>query len=53
MKLDEVYGCPDCGLEIKVIKVCDHKGEGEDHNCCEETEDCRILCCGKDLVKKA
>jgi hypothetical protein len=52
MKMDEVYSCPDCGLELKVVKTCDHGGEGEDHNCCQETDDCQIVCCGKALVKK-
>jgi len=51
LKLDEVYECPGCGLELKVVKECKDVGQPAD-DCCGSDENCTILCCGKELVKK-
>ena len=50
MKLDEVYVCEDCGLELKVIKECSDE-ETEGGTC--EGETCVISCCENELVKKS
>lgn len=53
MKLDEVYGCADCGLEVTVTKECKdaatHTNAGD---CCTKPDDCALVCCGKPLEKK-
>ena len=53
MKMDEIYYCTDCGLELKVVKTCNHQGcEEDDCDCCSDGENCAIFCCGKPLQKK-
>jgi hypothetical protein len=53
MKKDEIYTCPDCGLELKVVAVCKDAGQGDGCECSEDDHDhCSIACCGKPLVKK-
>jgi hypothetical protein len=51
MKLNEVYECEDCGLQLKVVKECRDVGKDKD-SCCGSSETCTLLCCGKELVKK-
>jgi len=41
-----VLRCPDCGLELKVIKECS-ECSGEEGSCCEG--DCIFECCGGPL----
>jgi len=50
MKLDEVYVCEDCGLELAVVKEC---GDEETENATCECTPCAITCCEKELVKKS
>jgi len=49
MRLDEVYACKDCGIELKVVKEC--KDCGEPAETCE-CEPCTFTCCGEPLTKK-
>ena len=49
MKMDEVYVCEDCGMELKVVKEC-CEDETEQQTC--QCEPCVISCCGKELAKK-
>lgn len=51
MKLDQVYVCGTCGLELKVVKECDECGESAEE--CECTEHCTFSCCGEELKLKA
>jgi hypothetical protein len=51
MKLNEIYVCEDCGLELKVVRECRDVGQDKDE-CCGSSETCSLLCCGKELVKK-
>lgn len=60
MKVDQVYYCSDCGLELKVVKESkeckdpDHSHKG----CCcsndnaKDEHDCEITCCGHPMEKK-
>ncbi|MBN2153561.1 MAG: hypothetical protein JW839_19050 [Candidatus Lokiarchaeota archaeon] len=50
MKLNDVYKCPDCGLELKVVKECvEHCS---DDSCeADACPDCGFQCCGKDMLK--
>jgi hypothetical protein len=50
MKMGQVYTCPGCGLELKVVKECEECG-GDSPTCTCET-DCVISCCGKPLALK-
>ncbi len=55
MRLDEVYSCPDCGLEVTVTKECADVGQhSEPTDCCNPGSDkeCALTCCGRPLVKK-
>lgn len=47
MKKGQVYTCPSCGIELKVIKECTECGE---ETCC--TDPCDFACCGIPLVLK-
>jgi hypothetical protein len=51
MKLDEVYECKDCGLELRVVKECRDVGQAKDE-CCDSEEKCVLLCCGTEMMKK-
>jgi hypothetical protein len=48
LKKGEVLQCPDCGIELKVIAVC----EECDENSCGCEHECEFSCCGVPLVKK-
>jgi hypothetical protein len=55
MKLNEVYLCPDCGLEITITKECTDAGKhGQPTDCCNpaSTRACVLTCCGEELQKK-
>jgi hypothetical protein len=53
MRMGEVYACPECGLELKVVKECKDAGtSAEDCACHVEGDPCTFSCCGGDMVKK-
>ena len=52
MKVDEVYTCPDCGIELKVIKTCDNSDTPSEKCGCHDEKDGGFSCCGKPLVLK-
>jgi hypothetical protein len=46
MKKGQIYACPDCGVELQVIKECsdtDHCG----------LEQCKLVCCDKEMELKS
>jgi len=45
LKENDVFVCPDCGLELTVTKACDCAEEGA---CSEEG----FVCCGAAMQKK-
>jgi hypothetical protein len=50
MKMDQVYYCEDCGLELKVVKECDECGtETSSSTTCGCTEQCSFECCGEPM----
>lgn len=51
MKVDEVYSCPDCGLELKIVKSCAEEGE-HGGSCSAEGGGCVLRCCDEELVLK-
>ncbi|MBD3236236.1 MAG: hypothetical protein GF330_06010 [Candidatus Eisenbacteria bacterium] len=55
MRQDEVYVCPDCGLELKVVKECRDAGKpASECGCHDDNQNaCTMSCCGKELVKKS
>ena len=54
MKNGEVYVCPDCGIELQVIKECKDVGTPAESCDCQATDaPCTFSCCGKELVRKA
>jgi hypothetical protein len=51
MKVGEVYECPDCGLELQVVKSCSEDG-GHSDTCSLEGGGCVLRCCAEELVRK-
>ncbi len=51
MKMGQVYVCPDCGVELKVVKECAECGTEASACSCEV--DCNLECCGKPLPLKS
>lgn len=54
LRLNEVYGCPDCGLEITVSKECtDARDHAKATDCCNpgSAKECVLTCCGHPLKK--
>ena len=51
LRLDQVYECPDCGLQVKVVKECHDVGKPVDE-CCDSEATCALKCCGKELILK-
>lgn len=50
MKLDQVYVCGDCGLELKVVNECKDCGTNPSSStCCTE---CSFECCGVPMKLK-
>ena len=49
MKIDDVYMCEDCGMELKVVKQCDESEVPADECGCDP---CTFVCCGTEIVKK-
>ena len=52
MKKGEVYVCDDCGIELQVIKECEHSDSEEGSSCHAGGNDCGFTCCDKPLRKK-
>jgi len=52
MKVGEIYTCPDCGIELKVVKACDESDTSSDSCGCGSGDDQGFTCCGKELKKK-
>ncbi len=50
VKVGQVYVCPDCGIELKVVKECK---ECADDAACACDVDCELECCGKPLGLKS
>ena len=50
MKKGEIYVCDDCGIELQVIKECEHSEE--EGAACHAGGDCGFTCCDKPLRKK-
>ncbi len=48
MKMNQVYVCESCGLELKVVKECDECGE-ESSAACGCKEACSFECCGEPM----
>lgn len=51
MKAGEIYVCPDCGLELQVIKACGDEGLHSD-TCSLEGGGCVLRCCDEELALK-
>ena len=49
MKIDQVYYCEECGLELKVVHECKDCGKEADQCGCG---DCVFTCCDKPLKLK-
>ena len=49
MKKGDIFTCGDCGLELQVVAECtdDHQDQ-----CCCDSKDGGLNCCGKPLAKK-
>ncbi|MFC1835917.1 hypothetical protein ACFL2Q_14565 [Thermodesulfobacteriota bacterium] len=50
MKVDEVWYCDVCGLEIKVVKSCTCSDDPSAEHVCPP--DSQLMCCGKPLTLK-
>ncbi len=50
MKMDQVYACKECGIELKVVQEC-KECETTSPSCgCQEP--CSFECCGEPMVLK-
>lgn len=53
LKLNEVYACPECGLELTVTRECkDARRHTAAGDCCTQQQDCNFVCCGQQIQKK-
>ena len=56
MEVGEVYVCPECGLELKVLNKCKESDEPAESCGCNDAscddEHCVFMCCGEPLQKK-
>lgn len=52
MKVGEIYTCPDCGIELEVVKACDDTKASADKCGCESEHDGGFSCCGRELELK-
>jgi hypothetical protein len=50
MKMDEVYVCKSCGLELKVMHECEDSAA--DCGCHPNATPCTFSCCGTALERK-
>jgi hypothetical protein len=46
MKMNQVYVCGTCGLELKVVKECTECGTETSSESCGCVEECSFECCG-------
>ncbi|NLT37501.1 MAG: hypothetical protein GXX95_05025 [Methanomassiliicoccus sp.] len=46
MKMDQVYVCKDCGLELQVVKECKECGAES----CGCVQSCSFECCGSPMA---
>lgn len=53
MKMNQVYVCKECGLELKVVKECDECGTEEHSAACGCAEGCSFDCCGNPMTLKS
>lgn len=52
MKTGEIYACPDCGLELQVVKSCSTESGEHSGSCSVEGGGCVLRCCDEELVLK-
>jgi hypothetical protein len=50
MKVDQIWHCEVCGLEIKVVKECTCSEDPSSPDACPQ--DAVLICCSKPLVLK-
>ena len=48
MKVGQVYACPDCGVELQVVKAC-----GDDEHASCGPEQCKLICCDQEMQLKS
>ncbi len=58
-KVGQIWHCPGCGLEFKILNTCTACEDGDSCGCTDKDHDheheahgCEFRCCGKDLVLK-
>ena len=44
MKVGQIYVCPECGVELQVVKAC---GESDHPSC--GPEECKLMCCDQEM----
>jgi len=49
MKMNQVFVCQDCGLELQVVKECKECGTEESSTTCGCAESCSFECCGEPM----
>ncbi|MBI0583645.1 MAG: hypothetical protein ISF22_05390 [Methanomassiliicoccus sp.] len=49
MKMDQVYVCGECGLELKVVKECTECGTEQSSQSCGCVQECSFDCCGSPM----
>lgn len=49
MKMNQVYVCESCGLELKVIKECAECGTEMPSEACGCVQGCSFDCCGNPM----
>lgn len=49
MKLNDVYVCESCGLELKVVHQCKNFGIDEEKH---DHKTCNFVCCEKEMKVK-
>ena len=51
MRAGEIYTCTECGIELQVVKECEHSDLPADQcGCHEDGGACTFTCCGKPLT---
>jgi len=53
MKKGEIYICDDCGIELQVIKECEHSESDDGSSCNWCGNNCGFTCCDKPLRRKS
>jgi hypothetical protein len=51
LKRDEVYGCQQCKLEMKVIRECECDDSSEACACYTQPDSCVFTCCNEEMKK--